>query len=285
MKARTRRGNRENRRRRRSPADLARATVALALASLRSPRRAAFLVVAATAFFTVAPLMRYCMNHPYFAVRKIEVEGTERLDPVRVRTWLGMVVGRSMWRVSPRDVEVHLESRPEIRDARVRRLFPGQLVVTVRERTPRALLNAPDGGIFFVDEAGVVIGRADDSAGDLPIITLTEGERKPAERHLAEAVRVADLLESGVAGLPISELALRYVDGEPEIVGYSDGGRLSLQLGWGAWSEKLAALARVVTHEGERETGRRRVASLAGQVDLRDPRVVAARWQAAPGSA
>jgi cell division protein FtsQ len=229
--------------------------------------------------------MRYCMDHPYFAVRKIEVEGTERLDPVRVRTWLGMVVGRSMWRVSPRDVEAHLESRPEIREARVRRLFPGQLVVWLRERTPRALLNAPGGGIFFVDEAGVVIGRADDSAGDLPIITLTEGERKPAERHLAEAVRVADLLESGIAGLPISELALRYVDGEPEIVGYSDGGRLALQFGWGEWSEKLAALARVVTHEGERETGRRRVASLAGEVDVRDPRVVTARWQAAPGSA
>lgn len=285
MKARMRRGNRENRRRRRSVADLARAGVMLALASLKSPRRAAFLVVVAAAFFTVAPLMRYCMDHPYFAVRKIEIEGTERLDPVRVRAWLEMVVGRSMWRVSPRDVEFHLESRPEIREASVRRIFPGQLVVTVRERTPRALLNAPDGGIFFVDEEGVVMGRANETAGDLPIISLTESERKPAERHLAEAVRVADLLERGVAGLPISELALRYVDGEPEIVGYSDGGRLSLQLGWGEWSEKLAALSRVVAHEGTREDGRRRASALAGEVDVRDPRVVAARWQPAPGSA
>ena len=102
-------------------------------------------------------------------------------------------------------------------------------------------------------------------------------ERRRAGRDLR--------LERGVAGLPISELALRYVDGEPEIVGYSDGGGLSLQLGWGEWSEKLEALSRVVTHEKTREDGPRKATSLAGEVDVRDPRVVAARWRSAPGSA
>jgi cell division protein FtsQ len=228
--------------------------------------------------------MRYSMDHPYFAVRKVEVEGTARLDPARVRTWLGMVVGRSMWRVSPRDVEAQLEERPEVADAKVRRIFPSRLVVTVREREPRALLNAPDVGILLVDESGVVLGRAGADVGDLPIISLTEGDRAPAERHVAEAVRVATLLESGHAGLPISELAIRYVDGEPELVGYADGGRLTLRFGWGDWSDKLAALARVVTHESSRADRPRRVASLAGVVDVRDPRAVAARW-AAPGSA
>jgi cell division septal protein FtsQ len=284
VRGRSAQGRRGNRMRRRTAMELWRAATALAATQLATPRRAAILVTLAAACFTVAPAMRYFLDHPYFAVRRVEVEGTARVDPARVRTWLGMVVGRSMWRVSPRDVEAQLEERPEVADARVRRIFPGRLLVTIREREPRALLNAPDGGIFLVDEAGVVIGRAGEDVGDLPIISLTEGDRVPAERHLAEAVRVANLLEGGHAGVPISELAIRYVDGEPELVGYSDGGRLTLQLGWGAWNEKLAALSRVVAHESSRGDKPRRVASLVGVVDVRDPRAVAARW-AASGSA
>lgn len=291
MRARPTRAVRENRLRRRSATELAR-NAALALRSVfATPRRAFFLVVGATAFFTVAPIMRYCMDHPYFSVRRIEVqgleglEGLERLDPVRVRSWLGKVVGRSMWRVSPGAVEDELEGHAELAEARVRRIFPDRLQVSVRERTPRALLNTPDGRIFLVDEVGVVVGGASEDTGDLPIISLPEGERTPPERHVAEAVHVADLLERGVAGIPISELALRYVNGDPEIVGYSDGGGLTLYLGWGDWSEKLAVLGRVVEHEGSRGPTRRRVASLVGTVDVRDPRAVAARWQPAPGTA
>jgi cell division protein FtsQ len=283
MKAQVAQARRGNRFRRRSAVEHWRAVTALAAAALGTPRRAAFLATFVAACFTVAPAMRYFLDHPYFAVRKVEVEGTARIDPARVRTWLGMVVGRSMWRVSPRDVEAELERRPEIADARVRRIFPARLVVRIQEREPRALLNAPDGGIFLIDESGVVIGRAGGDVGDLPIISMT-GDHAPAERHLADAVRVASLLESGYAGVPISELAIRYVDGEPELIGYGDGGRLTLQLGWGEWSEKLAALSRVLAYEGSRGQTPRRVASLVGVVDVRDPRAVAARW-AAPGSA
>jgi cell division protein FtsQ len=264
--------------RRRSPTELW--TAALAL---MTPRRAVFLIALVAACFTVDPFLRYFWDHPYFSVRRIEVEGLARLDPARVRTWLGMVVGRSMWRVSPRDVETQLEERPEVMDARVRRIFPDRLVVTIRERRPEALLNAAD-GIFLVDREGVVIGRAGEDVGDLPIISLTAGDPALAERQLAEAVGVASLLESGAAGLPISELAVRHVDGAPELVAYSDGGRLTLRLGWGGWAEKLAALSRVVAHEGSRGETPRRVASLVGVVDVRDPRAVTARW-AASGSA
>ena len=278
MKGRVPRAKRENRMRRRSPAELRAAAVAIA-----TPRRAAFLVGLVAACFTVAPSMRYFWDHPYFAVRKIEVEGNARVDPARVRTWLEMVVGRSMWRVSPRDVEAQLEEHPEIAEAHVRRIFPDRLVVDVRERQPEALLNASD-GIFLVDDTGVVLGPAGEDVGDLPIISLTAGEPAPAERQLAEAIRVANLLETGAAGLPISELAIRYVDGAPEIVAYSDGGRLTLKLGWGGWDEKLAAVSRVVGYEGSRPENPRRVASLVGVVDARDPRAVAARW-AASGSA
>jgi POTRA domain-containing FtsQ-type protein len=137
-----------------------------------TPWRATFFLAIAAMCFTVGPLLRYCKNHRYFAVRAVDVQGGERLDSAQVRVWLGMVEGSSIWDASPGDLEAKLESHPAIARARVRRLFPDRILVTVKEREPRAILRT-DSGAFFVDRAGVVLGEAALEGGDLPILTLS----------------------------------------------------------------------------------------------------------------
>ncbi len=302
--------------------------------------------------FTVGPLLRYSRQHRYFSVRAIEMQGLRRLDAARVRTWLGMVEGSSIWQASPRELEGRLEAQPAIARARVRRILPDRLVVTVKEREPRALLRH-GARAFLVDRAGVVIDDAPLAGGDLPILTLpmaadASSERAfgaasttadagdaagglstqtgsaqavraqwmPSSQDLRQAVQVARLLEAGLAGVAVSEIALEpgtRASGRPELVAFSSDGRLTLRLGWGGWREKLGAVRRVLDHaatqvrqepssgsaagtgHGEPPAGLATSAEhrmelpegipvglLAGTVDVRDPGAVVVRW-ARPG--
>ena len=265
-------------------------------------RNVVFLALAGGIFFTVGPLMRYCKDHRYFAVRAIEIEGLERLDASKVRMWLGMVEGSSIWQASPQELQARLEAQPAIASAEVRRYLPDRLKVTVRERRPRAVLRTAS-GYFLIDQTGAVLDpAASGEANELPIVSVdaeiwrrAHPERAqpdlPLPRELREAVRVAHLFETGAAGIRISEVVLRPGHERPAVEAYSEDGRLAMRLGWGSWRDKLYALRRVLTHASATFSGvagadasdEVAVGRLAGSVDVSDPRTVVARWLPSQG--
>lgn len=265
-------------------------------------RNVVFFALVGGMCFTLGPLMRYCKDHRYFAVRAIEIEGLERLDASRVRMWLGMVEGSSIWQASPQVLQARLEAQPAIAAADVRRYLPDRLKVTVRERRPRAVLRT-EAGYFLVDQTGSVLDpAAGSSVTELPIVSVeSESWRRahperaqpelPLARELREAVRVAHLFETGAAGIRISEVVLRPGADRPAVDAYSEDGRLALRLGWGAWRDKLYALRRVLAHASSALSGvpgadaseEVAVGRLAGSVDVSDPQTVVARWLPSQG--
>lgn len=264
-------------------------------------RNVVFLALAGGIFFTLGPLMRYCKDHRYFAVRAIEIEGLERLDASKVRMWLGMVEGSSIWQASPQELQSRLEAQPAIASAEVHRFLPDRLKVTVRERRPRAVLRT-DGAYFLIDQTGAVLDTASDEMDELPIVSVdaetwrrAHPERAqpelPLPRELREAVRVAHLFETGAAGIRISEVVLRPGDERPAVEAYSEDGRLAMRLGWGSWRDKLYALRRVLAHASSALSGAPgadaseevAMGRLAGSVDVSDPRTVVARWVPSQG--
>ena len=305
--------------------------------SARRPRNIVFFLLALGLCFTVGPILRYCRDHRYFAVRSVEVQGLRRLDAARVRMWLGMVEGRSIWQASPRGLAATLESHPAIARATVRRVLPDRLAIVVKEREPRALLRY-GGRSYLVDRAGEVIGDAPLLGGDLPIITLPSPDEfstpvepvvfaseevqgpgagdpwMPSTAELRQAVQVARMLESGAAGVEVSEITLRPADrpvAHPELVAFSSDGRFTIQFGWGDWRDKLDALRQVVGRasfgppppapeaktvkkagkSGGRRSEKGKAAGQAaesaeavpadrvpGTIDVRDPETVVVRW-------
>lgn len=284
--------------------------VARLLADRVRVKRGGFFVLAAAMCFTSGPLLRYCREHRYFSVRAVEVRGLGRLEAARVRKWLGMAEGSSIWSASPGTLEARLEGLPAIARARVQRILPDRIVVTVREREPRAVLRLAAGS-FFVDRAGIVIDDASLGEGELPILSVAESspdaswalcdaddgvrsrgeafpgssaDALPATRDLRQAILVARLIESGAAGIAVSELALEPAHGDavhPALVAYSSDGRLSIRLGWGNWRQKLDSVRRVLAHAAKAGDGPIPVGHLAGTLDVRDPENVVVRWQPA----
>ncbi|MEW6267862.1 MAG: FtsQ-type POTRA domain-containing protein [Thermodesulfobacteriota bacterium] len=295
---------------RRAAARLRRASAPRAESSRWRIRNVVFFLLAGGFCFTLGPLMRYCMEHRYFAVRAIDIEGLDRLDASKVRAWLGMVEGSSIWQASPQVLVARLEAQAAIAGAEVRRLWPDRLRVVVHERRPRAILRT-DAGLFLLDQSGAVIDPADGFAGELPIVSVDAARWReayperaqpelPLPRELREAVRVARLFESGLAGIRVSEVALQPPDGgerrfggneRPHVVAFSEDGRLAMRLGWGDWRDKLSSLRRVLAHASASVSGvvgaeaseEVAIGRLAGSVDVSDPRSVVARWVTSQG--
>ncbi|MEV0358043.1 FtsQ-type POTRA domain-containing protein [Nocardia sp. NPDC050697] len=91
---------------------------------------------------------------PVFAVRTVRVDGAAAVPEEQIRAELGVPEGRSMLRIDTTAMAARVASIPKISTARVQRVFPGTVRVTVRERTPVLWFTGP-GGAHLVDAEAV----------------------------------------------------------------------------------------------------------------------------------
>lgn len=104
---------------------------------------------------------------PLMAVRTVQVEGTQRLDPAVVQGVLADRVGEPIGTVSEVGVAQSLSQIPQLESFRVDVVPPSTIVVRVVERTPVAVADG-DGGPVVVDAAGVALWPEDEAAASLP---------------------------------------------------------------------------------------------------------------------
>jgi cell division septal protein FtsQ len=258
---------------------------AVAGGRLLRPQNIVFFTIFLALCFTFPPLLRYVQGHHYFAVREVVVSGTERLDESRVRRWMGLVVGRSIWNASPRALEAELARQSAIASAEVRRLLPDRLQVTIEETRARALLRSGS-DFYLVGAEGEILDPVERPSAELLIVSLDAGAM-PTRAELREALVVVGLFERGDGGIAVSELEIEHRGEDRSLIAHATSGRLTVRLGWGNWKERLAALERVVADalgqkagEGFLETGH-----LAGTVNVLDAETVVARWRPRGGAA
>lgn len=159
-----------------------------------------------------------------FRVRQVEVVGTRFLEPYTVVRAAGLDEGASIfdsatsWRSGIRTLAM-------VEDVRIRRVYPSQVVVEVRESEPVALVTA--GSLRPVDASGRLLEL--DPAGaalDLPVVTgaaiegrrVARGAPTSAIATLAELMQrepdVADRVSQAV--LEGDGLRLTFRDADPE---------------------------------------------------------------------
>ncbi len=116
-------------------------------------RRAVVIVVAAVAAVTAVwwgPAVLRPLG--FFAVRRIEVDGSRYLAPERVVTAMGLGPTASVW-ANLAELERRVAALPGVESVTVTRRLPGTLIVDVIEEDPVALAIAPR-GLVAVDRAG-----------------------------------------------------------------------------------------------------------------------------------
>ncbi len=117
-------------------------------------------------------------SSPFFALTAVEVRGVRRVSPAEVRSLAGVSEGTNIFAVDLELVRKRLLSHPLLAEARVRRVLPRTLLITVRERTPRALMWGRD-SFLVLDARGFCLDKVlSPGSYRLPLVTGLRPERE-----------------------------------------------------------------------------------------------------------
>ncbi|KPL84339.1 hypothetical protein SE15_04230 [Thermanaerothrix daxensis] len=108
-------------------------------------------------------------NAPTFRVQRIEAIGLQRLTPADLQAVLE-ITDKPAVTLDLQTLKTQLEAAfPELKNIRLRLLFPARLVLTAVERQP-ALAWQVNGDTYWIDPEGVIL-RPRGEAGELPLVT------------------------------------------------------------------------------------------------------------------
>jgi cell division protein FtsQ len=116
-----------------------------------------------------------------YAAQEIRISGLEWQSPPAVLAAVGVTPGGPLVGFQPAEARRALEGLDWVESARVQRLFPNQLEISVVERQPFAVWQR--GGLFHViDEAGVTLtGIEPGDVPGLPVVTGAGAETAVAQ--------------------------------------------------------------------------------------------------------
>lgn len=171
---------------------------------MRLLKVAALLVVGALVFQGVQQVMR----SRSLQLEKFEVMGNseDRVSTQQVVAATGVKVGEQLVGISTQKVAERLERIPWIQRARVERILPSTLRITVEERKA-SLVVQTNQGPYLVDDRGLVLEQGDEKLVnllDLPLGQLAPGVRIATEEftHAARILRsLPEEIRSGVLAI------------------------------------------------------------------------------------
>lgn len=122
-----------------------------------------FLFLAVTAAFVL-------LRSPLFQIQQITVQGNITLSRDKIVDMSGLAPGQNIFKVDLGAARARLLGLPAVKDCSVSRRLPDRVVILVQERRAAAALPVA-GGLWLVDDDGVVIGPAGYRGLALPLIT------------------------------------------------------------------------------------------------------------------
>ncbi len=146
----------------------------------------------------VAALVWAVLASPVFSLDPAEVELrglSPEIDSAAVSKVIEGQAGESLALMNVPHLQDQLEDIPSVRDARVERVWPSGLRVTLVARHPVAAIPEQQ-GFIIVDADSVTVGRSDTAPPGLPIMTVPVGDD-----------RVLDAVLEVIKNLPADTLA------------------------------------------------------------------------------
>ena len=198
-------------------------------------------------------------QHPYFAIREIVAPSHGRIPADVLRATAGIQLHSSVWAVDVDATAARLRTLPWVRTARVRRAFPGRVVLDVREYRPTAILRVDDPKrqrFFYLARSGRPFAPVDaDDLHDLPYISGLTATDLDETAYGVRAVRAAlGLLRKARhrVGL-LGELSEVRVDRRDGLTLMPMRPAVPIEFGWDGFDLKLERLRYVLAQWVGRE--------------------------------
>lgn len=139
---------------------------------------------------------------PSLRVTRVTVNGNQRLSTGEVLSLVDGIQGRNLIGLDLSEWQDRLLASPWVEAASLRRVLPGTVVVTVRERRPMAIGRVGH-ALYLVDARGVVVDEYGPSYADLDLPMVDGLGADGTRRGTLDAARVA------LAGQVIAALGAR----------------------------------------------------------------------------
>lgn len=159
---------------------------------------------------------------PVLSVRTVKIDGVVAVPEQQVRELLEIPSGRSMLRIDTTAIARRVAAIPKVRTARVQRVFPSTVRVTVVERAPVLFFDSPQGA-HLLDAESVEFAIEDAPIGVPKLVTDHPASDAPVTRA---AVAVLGALPPAlvvqvdeVVARSISDVSLNLKDGRTVLWG------------------------------------------------------------------
>ncbi|MGW6459806.1 cell division protein FtsQ/DivIB [Streptomyces sp. NPDC055078] len=168
----------------------------------RVPVRVLLIALAAAALLAGGIWTLY--GSSWLRVERVKATGTDVLTPEQVTETARVPMGSPLISVDTDGIEARLKANlPRIDSVEVSRSWPTGITIEVTERQPVLVLRK-DARFVEVDKKGVRFATVDKAPRAVPLLELTvvrspSARRFPADRLIAEAVRVRSELPGKVA--------------------------------------------------------------------------------------
>ncbi len=217
------------------------------------------------------------VSSPRLMLRHINVAGLDRVDKEDLLEQANLREGRNILAVSTSEVEAIIESNPYVKTAKVVKVLPDTVNVSIVERRPVVLVNID--GLFIMDAKGVLFKRySPEDRLDIPIVTGLEQHKYKWKFTMGPALlRLVRVLENAERFnlSNISEIHADPVHGF-SVVTLREG--IRFDLGSTDFADKFGMLEKIIAARGGKLTG-------IEFVDLNNDRGVVVRFATSVGGA
>jgi len=185
-----------------------------------------------------------------FRVEQVTAQGNSRLTEQQIAALSDIQVGINTFSLDLGLIGRKIEENPWVQQAHVRRIFPRQVVINLKERQPVAIINL--GYLYYLDEQGEIF-KVLDAADSLDYPIITGFNYAKAQGHDAEYAQrlrqivglLTDLSERNKFNLDqVSEIHHEDVGG---LSLFTLEGGVKVKLGYANYSKKLDRLERIYT--------------------------------------
>ncbi|WP_406282863.1 cell division protein FtsQ/DivIB [Nocardia sp. NBC_00881] len=143
---------------------------------------------------------------PVLSVRSVRIEGVSAVPEQQVRDLVEIPSGRSMLRIDTTAIARRVAGIPKVHTARVQRVFPSTVRVTVVERVPVLFYGSPRGA-HLVDAQNVEFAIEAVPIGVPKLVTDHPGSDDPVTRA---AVSVLAIMPAAL-GIQVGEVVARSI--------------------------------------------------------------------------
>ncbi|WP_243636765.1 MULTISPECIES: cell division protein FtsQ/DivIB [unclassified Rhodococcus (in: high G+C Gram-positive bacteria)] len=191
---------------------------------VKRSRRRGLLIASAVVAVIVAGVIAVYFT-PLLTVRSIEVDGNSSVSTEEIVGDLAIPLGERLVHVDTGAAAQRVAGIPALASARVQRMYPSTVRVTVVERVAVVFVDQPD-GTHLLDSDGVDFAVAPPPPGTVRLVTDTPGVDDPATES---ALAVLDSLPESLRGMvgevrasSISDVSMLLLDGRTLVWGNRD---------------------------------------------------------------